>query len=105
MTSEAERKRLAIVVHEVRSPVAALSAIADALSGGALDGNGRRELVVLAIAASRGIARIVADATVASVRLERIDAGHVVAEAAAAARFGGGNVRVEIDPKLPEVDG
>jgi signal transduction histidine kinase len=104
MTTEAERKRLAIVVHEVRSPVAALSAIADVLSGGAVDGDRRRELVGLAIAAARGIARIVADATIASVRLERVDAGTVAAEAAAAARFGGGNVHVEIDPELREVD-
>jgi signal transduction histidine kinase len=101
VTTEAERTRLALVVHEVRSSVAALTAIARAFSGGALDRDGRRELAGLAIAASRGIARIVADATVTSLRLERVDVGRVAAEAVAAARFVVANIRAEVDPDLP----
>jgi signal transduction histidine kinase len=104
MTPEAERELLAVVVHELRSPVAALSAIAEVLSRGSIVGADRRELVRLTIAACRGIGRIAADANVASVRLERLDLGPLVADAVAAARLEGFDVRSEIDPHLAPVD-
>jgi two-component system sensor histidine kinase BaeS len=104
MTAGDDHERLAIAVHEVRSPVAALAAIAEALSRRPVDREERRELVGLAMAACRGIQRIVADAAVASVRLEAVDAGLLAAEAATAARLGGRSVRAEIDPDLPAVD-
>jgi signal transduction histidine kinase len=104
VTIEPERDLLAVVVHELRSPVAALSAIAEVLSGGPIEGAERRELVRLTLAACRGIGRIAADATVTSVRLESLDVGPLAADAVAAARLEGFDVRAEIDPNLASVD-
>jgi two-component system, OmpR family, sensor kinase len=98
-------KRLAILVHEVRSPVAALGAIAEAYRSDR-EPEARRRLADLALAACRGIERIVTDATVASVRLETVDVGRVVSDAAAAARLRGApNVRAVVEPGLPPVAG
>lgn len=104
MTSDADRARLAILVHEVRSPVAALSAIAEALKDESLKRPARRELTGLALAACRGIERVVTDATVASVLQEDIDVGRLVRETAAAAAISGLPVRAEVVPGLPRLD-
>jgi two-component system, OmpR family, sensor histidine kinase BaeS len=95
--------RLAILVHEVRSSVAALAAIATAYPQALSDASARRPLVELALAASRGIERVVTDATVASVRLEDVDIGRLVDETVTAAVLGGGNVRAEVAAGLPLV--
>ena len=73
MSSGPDQARLAVLVHEVRSPVAALSAVAETFAALAADDPARLELVRLALAASRGIERIVMDLAVASVRLEPVD--------------------------------
>ena len=104
MSRRFDRDRLAVVVHEIRSPVAALSSIADFVSRAAGEGTNRRELARLAIAACRGIARVVGDATVASVRLEPVDVGQIAADVAAAARLAGGAVSAEIQPAIPSVE-
>jgi len=103
VTSHADRDRLAILVHEVRSPVAALAAIAHALADDGPDHAGRRELVGLAVGACEGIERIVGDAALASVRLQDVDISRIAAEAAAATGLRGGNVRAEIDTALEPV--
>ncbi|MGI8480273.1 MAG: sensor histidine kinase, partial [Gaiellaceae bacterium] len=90
-----------ILVHEVRRPVAALAAIAQACTTGRLETSERRPLVELAIAACRGIERLVTDAALASVRRGQVDIGRLVDEAVAAAVLGGGNVRAEVDGDLP----
>jgi signal transduction histidine kinase len=87
--------RLAVLVHEVRSPVAALSAIAETVGQPSLDEAARADLVRLAVAACRGIERIVADGVV-SVRLEAIDLSMLVRDAVAAARLRGAVVESEI---------
>jgi len=69
MTSDVERQRLALLVHEVRSPVAALSAVAEAAAGAPTDDMPRHEFARLAVAAARAIQRIVMDVAVASVRM------------------------------------
>ncbi len=102
--TDADRDRLAILVHEVRSSVAALSAIAETYPQVRDDLTANRSLIELALAASRGIARIVADATVASVRKEPVDVGRLVEDAVTAAVLGGGNVRAEIAPTLPVLE-
>ena len=102
MTSSVDRDRLAVLVHEVRSPVAALAAIAEAYRGA--DGAARRSLVALALAACSGIGRLINDLQVDSVARERVDVGRVAQEAARAAVLAGGVVRTEIEPALPEVD-
>ena len=98
-------QRLAVLVHEVRSPVAALSAVAETFARDSLEASARVELARLAIAACRGIERIVGDVTVASIRLERVDAGALVQEAAVAAALGGAKVEATVTPGLPLVAG
>ena len=104
MTTSLDSERLAVLVHEVRSPVAALSAIAETLAEGALDGEARRSLVRLVTLACRGIERIVADAAVASIRLESIDPVGLVRDVVAAAKLRGGTVELTAEPDSPRVD-
>jgi signal transduction histidine kinase len=101
--STADRQRIALLVHEVRSPVAALAALAEAWRDERLDRDGRRSLAALAIAACRGIGRVVADAAVASVRLEDVDLGELIAETAEAARLHGALVEAAVEPGLPSM--
>jgi two-component system sensor histidine kinase BaeS len=95
--------RLALLQHELRSPVAALVAIAHAVSQrrGELDPRTLGRLLRLAIAAGRDVQRIVLDTSPTSLRLEPVDPARLVADAAAAARLGGAAIRVEIEPGLP----
>jgi signal transduction histidine kinase len=95
-------ERLGVLVHEVRSPVAALSAIAETAGQANLDDEARAELVRLAVAACRGIERIVADGVV-SVRLEAVELSTLVADAVAAARLGGAAVATAIAADIPRV--
>ena len=99
--TDADRDRLAILVHEVRSSVAALSAIAETYPQVRDDPAASRPLVELTLAASRSIERLVRDAAVASVRLEEVDVGRLAEDAVAAAVVAGGNVRAEIARGLP----
>ncbi|HEX5027223.1 MAG TPA: HAMP domain-containing sensor histidine kinase [Gaiellaceae bacterium] len=96
MSSELDTDRLAVLIHEVRSPVAALSAIAETVSDGGLDTVTRQELVRLVMLACRGIERIVGDVAVASVRLEEVDPSALVRDVAVAARLRGWRVEAEI---------
>jgi signal transduction histidine kinase len=104
MSIEADRELLAIVVHELRSPVAALAAISEAVMRDSSEIAGRRELVRLTIAACHGIARTLADANVSSVRLERLDVRPIVEDAVAAARLEGADARSEIESGLARID-
>jgi len=104
MSSRADYDRLVILVHEVRSPVAALSAIAETLRDESVEPSARRELADLVLSACRGIQRVVTDAAVASVRLEEVDPGRLVREAAAAAALGGALVRAQAEPALPRLE-
>jgi signal transduction histidine kinase len=83
---------LALVVHEVRSPVAALSAVAGAVADTPVDEGQRRELVRLALAASLAIERIVMDLAVASVRTEPVDLAALARDAVAAYSVRGADV-------------
>ena len=104
MIARSDGNRLAFLVHEVRSPVAALSAIAEALADEELDEGTRRELAGLALAACRGIERVVGDAAVGSVRLEEVDVGRLVKESVAAAVLSGASVTPVISSDLPRID-
>lgn len=77
MSGEAEaapaRDRLAVVAHELRSPVAALSALAAAAP--TVPPPERRRLLLVAIAAARDVERILGDAELVSLRRERVDVG------------------------------
>ena len=96
VSSEPDMDRLAVLVHEVRSPVAALSAIAEAVSDGDLGTVMRDELVRLVLLACRGIERIVGDVAVASIRLDAVDPAAVIRDVVAAARLRGWRVDAEI---------
>lgn len=95
--------RLALLVHELRSPVAALIAIAELLTEphGRPPPDDTRRLLELAVAAGRDVERIVLDATPTSLRLERVDPAGLVAGVAATAALAGGIVRAEAEPGLP----
>ena len=105
MSSSLDQARLAVLVHEVRSPVAALSAVAETVGDLAADDSMRRELVRLALAASLGIERIVMDLAVASVRLQPVDVGALVRDAVASFSVRGDNVVLEGDVAKLLVDG
>jgi signal transduction histidine kinase len=103
MSSNLERDRLAVLVHEVRSPVAALSAIAGTLVEGALDAEARRELVRLSALACRAIERIVADAAVTSIHREPVDPVVLVGDVVTAARLRGAQIAF-VAQQAPLVD-
>lgn len=94
---------LVLLVHELRSPVAALVAIAETLAvpAGVLSRGDARRLLELAVAAGRDVERIAGDATPSSLRLERVDPAALVADVAATASLSGGVVRSEAEPGLP----
>lgn len=70
-----ERDRLDVLAHELRSPVAALLAIDDAMrdSDPEFTTAGRRRLIELAIAAGRDIERLLVDPELYSLRAEPVD--------------------------------
>jgi signal transduction histidine kinase len=103
--SELDAQRLAVLVHEVRSPVAALSAIAETIADPVLDASARVELVRLAVSAGESVQRIVTDIAVASIRFEEIAPGGLVRDAAAAAVLRGDRVEVDIAAELPFIRG
>ncbi len=105
MTNSLDAERIAVLVHEVRSPVAALSAIVETFSEAELDHAARLELARLSISACRGIERIVTDVAVASIHTERIDADELVRQAVAAAALRGALVDANLPLDLPVIDG
>jgi signal transduction histidine kinase len=96
--------RVAILVHEVRSPVAALAAVAEALAD-VEDAGSRRELVGLALGACAAIERIVTDIAVASVRLTPVDVAAIVHDVVAARAVSGVTVVSEVAAGLPTIEG
>src|SRR6476619_3195079 len=103
MTPSLDSERLAVLVHEVRSPVAALSAIAEALDGDT-DTETRRELVRLVTLACHGVERVVTDAAVASIRSEPTDPEQLIRDVVAGAVVRGGRVELTVIGKLPTID-
>ena len=83
------RERLEVVAHELRSPVAALSALVEALSTVPADALAR--IVDLAVAAGRDIERILSDVELLSYRPELVDLATV------ASTFSAADVTVSVD--------
>lgn len=104
MSERLDDDRLAVLVHEVRSPVAALSAIAETVGEPALGSEGRTELVRLALAACRGIERIVADVAITSLRVESVDLGTLIADVVVTARLRGAVVETDVAADLPPLE-
>jgi signal transduction histidine kinase len=105
MTARLDNERLSILVHEVRSPVAALSAVAEAMRQGPVDDATRDELFRLGLSACRGIERIVMDVAVVSVRIAPVDVAELVHDAVGAFAVRGANVRAQVDGGHLIVDG
>ena len=82
------RERLQVVAHELRSPVAALSALAAAAP--TVPAAEQRRLLLLALAAARDIERILDDNELVSLRPERVDLG------ALASAFESESVRISV---------
>lgn len=78
-----DRERLGLVVHEVRSPVAALAAVRGALSDRPVEPSAARRLLEIADAACLAIERLVRELAVTSVVLEPVDAIALADEVAA----------------------
>jgi signal transduction histidine kinase len=81
-------RSLAVLLHEVRSPVAALVAIADAYPGA--DAARRQRLLELAEAALVSIERLLVEAPTVSLRAERLDVGRLTRDAAETAALTSG---------------
>ena len=79
--------RLDVLVHELRSPVAALLAIADAYPDA--DESTRRRLVELAQTAGLSLERLLGDVAATTLRLSRVDVGRIARDACEAAALGG----------------
>jgi signal transduction histidine kinase len=89
-----ENERIALLVHELRSPVAALAAIAEAAREDDTDSDSLRQLAGLAVRSCRSIARIVDDVALGALELERIDLARLLDDAVTAATLEGASVRL-----------
>jgi signal transduction histidine kinase len=105
VTDRPAPERLAVLVHEVRSPTAALVAIAKTFGDEDVDELSRAELVRLAIGACYAIERIVLDISFASIELQEVDPGQVVRDVAARAALEGTWVEARVAPALPRIAG
>jgi signal transduction histidine kinase len=103
VTPQQERARLALLVHEVRSPVAALLAIARTVAEPELDAMSRRELVRLTLAAASALERIVLDASLVSLQIEDVDVAQLVERVRAMFALDGHEVRTAVEHDLPSV--
>jgi signal transduction histidine kinase len=88
--------RVAVVAHELRSPVAALAAIAEAAAErrGAMGEDELRHLLALATSAARDIERLVSDSDPLSIDPRRLDVEQLVRSVARA------GVSVDVEPGL-----
>ena len=105
MSGELDVNRIGVLVHEVRSPVAALSAIVETIGAGEVDREGRKTLIRLVVLACKGIERIVTDVSVASIHFEPVDPLLLVADVVAAATIRGTAVELTTSTEVPSVRG
>jgi signal transduction histidine kinase len=98
VSTSADHARLAYTVHEVRSPVAALAALAEAVAGAGGDVETVRRLVDLASAACHAIGRVLDDAVLDVELLDGVDVAQIARDATQAAALGGARVRLEVGP-------
>ncbi len=96
--TELPERRLRVLAHEIRSPVAAIVAITEAYPSANADR--RQRLRELAGAAAASLERLLADTAMTSLRSERVDVGRLAREAADTAAVGGALVVAEAQPGL-----
>jgi two-component system, OmpR family, sensor kinase len=106
VSANAEPSRLAVLVHAVRSPVAALGAIRETLDSQHAEPAARAELVRLVLAACVAIERMLTDASLVTLERRPVDVGRLLQDTGAAAALYGGRVRALAAADLPpaEVD-
>jgi signal transduction histidine kinase len=104
MTGESGLERLPVLVHELRSPVAALAAIASVFAEPSVDSSERRTLADLVVAACRAIERVVGDVAVSSIRPEKVELSRIVREAATAGTLLGADVRAVVGARQTHVE-
>ncbi|MSO95149.1 MAG: HAMP domain-containing histidine kinase [Thermoleophilia bacterium] len=90
--------RLDILAHELRSPVAALDAIAAAY--GTADAATRSRLVEIACAAGSNIDRLLADTELTSLRVGRVDVSRLVSDVVETAALVGATVVLRAETGL-----
>lgn len=90
-----EPGRLDVLAHELRSPIAALAAIADAVGASRDDPERCVRLVELAIAAGRNVERLILDAAFMSIEARLLDVAAIASEAVDAWRLTGAAVALE----------
>jgi signal transduction histidine kinase len=105
VTAGLDGDRLGVLVHEVRSPVAALAAIAETATETPTGDPTHADLIRLAVAACRAVERVVLDVAVASVQLEPLDLGALADDAVASHVLRGSDVTLERDADVLGVDG
>lgn len=98
-----DHEELALLVHEVRSPVAALAAVAEALGDRTADATARARLVGLALDACAAVERLVRDASVASIALEPVDVVRLARDVCSSAALTGRTPIAVSDPGSPLV--
>ena len=103
MRSAADPESLELLVHELRSPVAALAAISEALTDSARKAASIPDLTRLALASCRSVTRIVEDSAAGSFQCSEVDVGGLVHGAVSAAALEGGAVRAKVDDDLPRI--
>lgn len=98
--------RLGLIAHELRSPVAALEAIAAAVAErrASLDAEDLRALLRLAVAAVRDVERILVDVTPSTLVTERVDAARLVVDAVTAAGLRSYAINAHAEHDLPALD-
>jgi signal transduction histidine kinase len=97
---------LEVLVHELKSPVAALGAILEAVRLGGRSQGERRALLDVAIRACGDVERLVADASLFSLRREHVSLGQVAGDVVASSgRSNGVAVDFVSDRGLPPVSG
>jgi signal transduction histidine kinase len=70
--------RLGVLAHELRSPVAALVALAERARAGGLPRESLDRVLALALEAGRDVERLLRDPSVSSVKLERVEVGELL---------------------------
>jgi two-component system OmpR family sensor kinase len=105
VTAGLDGDRLGVLVHEVRSPVAALAAIAETAAETQTGDSTHADLIRLAVAACRAVERVVLDVAVASVQLEPLDLGALADDAVASHVLRGSDVTFEREAGVLGVDG
>lgn len=103
MSPGPDAARLAFTVHEVRSPVAALAAVAEAVVAVRHDSAALRRLVELALAACHVIERLLEDAVLEMTFEESVDVGRIAGDATSAASLQGARLGLEVAPSVEPI--